>query len=75
MALSQEVGYPVMIKASAGGGGKGMRVARTDDEASEPATPQYYSAIALSSNPVCSAVLGEGRIQAVQERGLVVLRR
>jgi propionyl-CoA carboxylase alpha chain len=33
--IAQKVGYPVMIKASAGGGGKGMRIAYTDTEARE----------------------------------------
>jgi propionyl-CoA carboxylase alpha chain len=33
--IAQEVGYPVMIKASAGGGGKGLRVAFNDQEALE----------------------------------------
>ncbi|MEM0935110.1 MAG: acetyl/propionyl/methylcrotonyl-CoA carboxylase subunit alpha [Pseudomonadota bacterium] len=33
--ISQEIGYPVMIKASAGGGGKGMRIAWSDAEARE----------------------------------------
>ncbi|HEX3275898.1 MAG TPA: acetyl-CoA carboxylase biotin carboxylase subunit [Gemmatimonadales bacterium] len=31
-ALAREVGYPVMVKAAAGGGGKGMRVVRTPEE-------------------------------------------
>ncbi|OIQ45922.1 MAG: acetyl/propionyl-CoA carboxylase subuit alpha [Roseobacter sp. MedPE-SW] len=33
--ISQQIGYPVMLKASAGGGGKGMRIAWNDEEARE----------------------------------------
>src|SRR5690606_4805850 len=33
--IAAEIGYPVMIKASAGGGGKGMRIARNDVEVRE----------------------------------------
>ena len=32
VAVAREIGYPVMLKASAGGGGKGMRIAAVEDE-------------------------------------------
>ncbi|MCS6817716.1 MAG: acetyl-CoA carboxylase biotin carboxylase subunit [Blastocatellia bacterium] len=31
-AIAEQVGYPVMLKAAAGGGGKGMRLVRSSDE-------------------------------------------
>jgi propionyl-CoA carboxylase alpha chain len=33
--IADEIGYPVMIKASAGGGGKGMRIAHSRQEVAE----------------------------------------
>jgi len=33
--VAREIGYPVILKAAAGGGGKGMRVARADDDVRE----------------------------------------
>ncbi len=33
--IAKDIGFPVMIKASAGGGGKGMRIARSADEVHE----------------------------------------
>ena len=35
LSISEKIGYPVMIKASAGGGGKGMRIAWNDSEVKE----------------------------------------
>ncbi|MCP3663805.1 MAG: acetyl/propionyl/methylcrotonyl-CoA carboxylase subunit alpha [Gammaproteobacteria bacterium] len=51
--ISNEIGYPVMIKASAGGGGKGMRIAYNDDEAIE--------GFRLSKDEAISS-FGDGRI-------------
>ena len=33
--IARQIGYPVMIKASAGGGGKGIRVAHSDEDMAE----------------------------------------
>ncbi len=35
IAVARDIGLPVMIKASAGGGGKGMRIAWSEDEVAE----------------------------------------
>ncbi|MBM6596079.1 acetyl-CoA carboxylase biotin carboxylase subunit [Microvirga pudoricolor] len=35
VTIADKIGYPVMIKASAGGGGKGMRIAYSADEVAE----------------------------------------
>ena len=51
--ISKEIGYPVMIKASAGGGGKGMRIAFNDEEAVE--------GFKLSKDEAISS-FGDGRI-------------
>lgn len=51
--IARDIGYPVMIKASAGGGGKGMRLAFNDLEASEGFTSATNEAISS---------FGDGRI-------------
>lgn len=53
LIIANEIGYPVMIKASAGGGGKGMRIAYNDKEAEE--------GFMLSKDEAISA-FGDGRI-------------
>src|SRR5579871_621748 len=35
LKIAEEIGFPVMIKASAGGGGKGMRIAHRAEEVKE----------------------------------------
>ncbi len=45
--IARGIGYPVMIKASAGGGGKGLRVAYNDQEAHEGFASCKHEALSL----------------------------
>ena len=47
---SQEIGYPVLIKASAGGGGKGMRVVENEEEFDEQMDRAVSEAISSFGN-------------------------
>jgi acetyl-CoA carboxylase, biotin carboxylase subunit len=52
-AIAREVGYPVIIKASAGGGGRGMRIVRTEEElASAVQTASSEAAAAFKNGDV-----------------------
>ncbi|MCC7322098.1 MAG: acetyl/propionyl/methylcrotonyl-CoA carboxylase subunit alpha [Rubellimicrobium sp.] len=53
VSIARAIGYPVMIKASAGGGGKGMRIAWNDAEAREGFA---------SSRSEAESSFGDGRI-------------
>ena len=47
--IAQGIGYPVIIKASAGGGGRGMRIVRSrEDLATAFATAQHEAGLAFS---------------------------
>ncbi len=51
--VAQEMGYPVLVKAVAGGGGKGMKVAYTDEE--------FESSFNMASNEA-KAAFGNGAV-------------
>jgi len=49
--IAEEIGYPVIIKASAGGGGKGMRIVWTDEEFEKAFQTAQTEAEASFGNP------------------------
>ncbi|AET69634.1 acetyl-CoA carboxylase, biotin carboxylase subunit [Desulfosporosinus orientis DSM 765] len=48
---AEEIGYPVLIKASAGGGGRGMRIARNAEELTEAVQGAQKEAQMFFGNP------------------------
>jgi acetyl-CoA carboxylase biotin carboxylase subunit len=51
LAIAQEIGYPVMIKATAGGGGRGMRLVRSESELVKSFLAAQGEAEAAFGNP------------------------
>jgi propionyl-CoA carboxylase alpha chain len=51
--IAREIGYPVMVKASAGGGGKGLRVVQSEGELAQAV---------ISSRNEAQASFGDGRL-------------
>lgn len=49
--LADEVGYPVILKASGGGGGRGMKIARNKEEVAEMFATARGEAVAAFNNP------------------------
>ncbi len=67
-AIAEEIGLPVIIKAAAGGGGRGMRVARTMDELEQALTVASSEAAAMfgSGAVYVEKFLGEPRHIEIQ---------
>ncbi|MDI7774551.1 acetyl-CoA carboxylase biotin carboxylase subunit [Asticcacaulis sp. EMRT-3] len=53
MAAAETIGFPVLIKAAAGGGGRGMKVAKTRDDLAEAV---------LSAQTEAAAAFGDGTV-------------
>ncbi|MFC0560246.1 acetyl-CoA carboxylase biotin carboxylase subunit [Halalkalibacter alkalisediminis] len=51
LAVAEEIGFPVIIKATAGGGGKGIRVARTAEELKKGMNITQQEAATAFGNP------------------------
>lgn len=60
--IAEEIGYPVMIKASAGGGGKGMRIAYGEEALKEKVSvsPRLQKQAVLLCGIFGAAVVGGG---------------
>ena len=90
LEMAEQVGYPVMLKASAGGGGRGMRVVRTAEElpglfaqaSSEAAAAfscgdMYMEKLVENPRHIEFQILGDqhGNVEVLGERECSIQRR
>jgi len=89
LAAAEEIGYPVILKASAGGGGRGMRLAHSPEDLQNAVSQAQEEARAAFGNPevylekyieepkhVEVQVLGDGeRVVHLWERDCSIQRR
>jgi len=89
-ALAQKIGYPIILKAAAGGGGRGMRVVYTDTELLSAITMTraeaksafsdatiYMEKFLINPRHIEIQILGDGRGHAIHlgERDCSIQRR
>ena len=51
--MAKEIGFPVMIKASSGGGGKGMRISRSEEDFTEHFNAAQLESVKGFSDDLC----------------------
>src|SRR6266566_659955 len=75
--IADEIGYPVMIKASAGGGGKGMRIAHSEAKSSFGDDRVFIEKFIVDPRHIEIQVLGDkhGNVIHLGERECSIQRR